>query len=211
MKINESVFEKIRKSQKQILVVTKYWEKKETEDILNLCEKKYSDVFFGLGENRIKTLELKNLPREKVHFIGNIQSKKISKIVEYSSVIHSLDNLKHAQLFDEAIKTQFPNEILKVFLQIRLDPEKETGILPNDFEKCLEAFQKFKNLEICGISGMGKYRVSEKEKEAEFLLLKKLRDLYLSGKKISAGTSQDFEKALKKGIDIVRVGRKIVE
>lgn len=209
MKINETVFEKVRKAQKQILVVTKYWGKTETEQLLDLCEKNYGDVFFGLGENRIETLQIKNLPREKVHFIGNIQSKKISKIVKYTSVIHSLQNLKHAQLLNEAEGKQFPNEKLKVFLQIKLDTEKETGILPEDFENFLKEIEKFENLKICGISGMGKYTASEKEKEAEFLLLKKLRDLYLSGKKISAGTSQDFEEALKKGIDVVRVGRAV--
>lgn len=211
MKINETVFEKVKKQKGEILVVTKYLEKETTEKVLTFCEKKYADIFLGLGENRIEILETKKLPREKVHFIGNIQSKKIPKIVQFSSVVHSLENLNHAKFLNREMQKQFPKETLKIFLQIKLDSEKNSGILPNDFEKFLEKVQVFKNLEICGISGMGKYIASEKEKVAEFLLLKKLRDLYLSGKKISAGTSQDFEKALKEGINIVRVGRKIIE
>ena len=71
--------------------------------------------------------------------------------------------------------------------------------------------KEFRNIDILGISGMGKLNKSVSEnKRLEFQLLKKLRDKYLSGKLISAGTSQDYKIALDMGIDIVRVGKKIV-
>ncbi len=209
MVLNQSVFEKVRKAGCKILVVTKYWNEIETKEILNFCEENYADIFFGLGENRIENLERKRLPREKIHFIGNIQSKKITKIVKHSSTVHSLESLKHAELFNKTMENQFRGDRLKVFLQIKLDSTKELGILPEDLDKVLGVVKSFKNLEVVGISGMGNFSLDGKKEE--FLLLKKLRDQYLPMGKISAGTSHDFEIALEQGICVVRVGRSIVE
>ena len=77
--------------------MTKYWDKETTKEILTEAQEKYNNVFLGIGENRVETLENKKLPREHTHFIGNIQSRKIKKIVECCSTIHSLSSLKHAQ------------------------------------------------------------------------------------------------------------------
>ena len=49
------------------------------------------------------------------------------------------------------------------------------------------------------------------DKIKEFKRLKELRDSYLPGTKISAGTSRDYEIALGEGIDIVRVGNALIE
>jgi hypothetical protein len=40
--INNFLFEKIKSSKSKILVVTKYWNKKETIEIINEVEKYYS-------------------------------------------------------------------------------------------------------------------------------------------------------------------------
>jgi len=200
--LNHSVFQNIQNAQKHILVVTKYWDSKTTKDILDHVESKYAEIFSGLWENRIEQIINKNLPREKLHFIGNIQSKKIPEIVKYCSVIHSLSSLKHAQKIESLwIPTQ-------AFIQINLDPEKDIGIPESELWNFLKVCKEYKNLEIIGISGMGSGDFTEATKRKEFQKLIELRDTYIPHWLISAGTSRDYEIALEEWVDIVRVGQK---
>ena len=203
--LNSEVFEKVKNAGKKILVVTKYWDEKKTLKILQSCEEEFPDEFLALGENRIEAIKEKNLPREKVHFIGNIQSRKIPEIVSYCSTIHSLASLKHAQKIEKQwINTQ-------AFIQIRLDPNKDIGVSEFELSEFLKDCKDFKNLKIIGIAGMGSWKFSEQEKRDEFQTLISLRNTYIPNWLISAGTSRDYEIALEEWIDIVRVGNKTID
>ncbi len=209
MKLKNLVFEKVQNSHKKVLVVTKYYDRSETNSLINKCEQNFKSCLYGFGENRIESLEEKQLPRVKVHFIGNLQSKKLRKIVQYSTTIHGLDSLKHAQRLNQIIK-ELSLAPLKVFIQIKLDSEKKTGVLPRDLPTFMEHLKPLDNLNLVGISGMGTADFTESEKRSEFQLLLDLRNKYLPKGCISAGTSRDYAIALYMGIDIVRVGRAIV-
>ena len=94
-----------------------------------------------------------------------------------------------------------------VFLQINISREpQKSGILSENLDTFLHEIKEL-NLEILGISAIGAGEFNEQKKRAEFRELIILRDTYLPGKKISAGTSRDFEIALEEGIDVVRVGQ----
>lgn len=198
--LNSLLFQKVQSAEKQILCVTKYWDSETTHTILKEVENSYPDIFFGLGENRVESLQEKNLPRESVHFIGNIQSQKIGDIVKYCSCVHSLASLKHAQ----KIENQWIS--VKAFIQIRLDEEKNIWISEAEISKFLEIYKGFKHLKIIGISWMGSWEFSEAEKRKEFQKLVSLRNTYIPHWLISAGTSRDYELALEEWIDVVRVG-----
>lgn len=202
--LHTDLFEHIQKSQKHILVVTKYWDREKTLNILDRVSQSYGEIFYGIWENRIEQIKEKNLDRDTVHFIWNIQSKKIKDIVRYCSVIHSLSNIKHAQIIEwQSIE-------VSAFIQIMLDKEKQNGISVKELPKFLEACKDFKYLKIIWISGMWSMKIIEKEKREEFQLLKELRDKHIPHWLISAGTSADYEIALQEWIDIVRVGQKAV-
>ncbi len=98
--------------------MTKYWDTIQTATILQEIKQNNTNTIIGIGENRIESIIQKKLPREDVHFIGNIQSKKIPEIVSHCSVIHSLDSLKHAHIIEKQ------RQPIEVFIQIRLDAEK---------------------------------------------------------------------------------------
>jgi uncharacterized pyridoxal phosphate-containing UPF0001 family protein len=202
--LNNIVFENITRSQKKILVVTKYWDTEKTQNILSQVEEKYPNIFFGLWENRIETIIEKSLPRNIVHFIGNIQSQKIAQIVKYCSVIHSLSSLKHAIKIENI---WFP---ICAFIQINLDENKDIWISEDNLRYFLEACSKFKNLKIIWISGMWAWDISQQEKKEEFQKLISLRNTYLPDGLISAGTSRDYEIALEEWIDVVRVGQSAI-
>lgn len=203
--LNQDVFHDIKTAKRTILVVTKYWDTNETLRILESCKENFSSEFYGLWENRIESIKEKNLPREHVHFIGNIQSRKIPDIVEYCSVIHSLENIFHAQKIE---KQWF---LMHAFIQIRLDTNKDIWISPEELPNFLEACKRFKYLKIIWISGMWAWEINEQEKKKEFQKLISLRNTHLPNGLISAGTSRDYEIALSEGIDIVRVGQKAIK
>ncbi len=202
--LKHDLFQNIQKSKKQILTVTKYWDKSTTLQILWEVQTKYPQVFFGIWENRIQSLEEKQIPREHVHFIGNIQSRKISEIVKHCSVIHSLASLKHAQ------KIEYQQTPTKAFIQIQLDPKKQIGIPHSELQNFLSVCASYKYLDIIWISGMGSLEFSESIKRKEFQKLIKLRNDYIPNWLISAGTSRDYILALEEWVDIVRIGQKIL-
>ena len=265
MKINPDVFEKVAKAGAKLVVVTKYFGAGDTSKILQEVREKSG--FLALGENRVEQLAEKKIPREEVHFIGRIQSRKIPEIIKHTSVVHSLENIKHAKLLNtffvqslncasapggvcnpahdvSTITANQPQSIdkpkgslttkietkgsgykpdpalarevgktkkLGVFLQINIAKEpQKAGVLPENFPNFLEEIKKLKNLEILGIASMGTGTFTEQNKRKEFQDLKKIRDKFLPGNLISAGTSRDYEIALEEGIEIVRVGQAVV-
>ena len=212
MKINRSVFEKVKKHNAQILCVTKYWDVGVTKEILDFGLSVYPEIFVGVGENRTQQLQLKQLPRESVHFIGNVQSRQLKEIVRYSSVIHSVSKFTHLTKLDALVRLE--HLPLQVYLQINVSTESQKGgILPIEFPAFVESLSMIENpgLTVSGISAIGSGDFSVGDKIKEFKRLKELRDSYLPGTKISAGTSRDYEIALGEGIDIVRVGNALIE
>jgi len=202
--LNAKVFDSVSLHKKYILIVTKYWDTQTTEQILTKVQENYPGVFFGIGENRVESLIEKKIPRQHMHFIGNIQSRKIPQIVQYCSVIHSLSSLKHANKIESLWIS------IKAFIQINLDPEKDIGISESELWGLLQSCNTYKSLEIIGISGMGNGYFSEEEKRKEFQKLIKLRNTHIPHWFISAGTSRDYEIALELWINIVRVGKKSI-
>ncbi len=207
--INKSLFEEIRNSKSKVLVVTKYWDSKITDKIVKKLTHKYGDIIYWFWENRIEDLILKNINRENMHFIWNIQSKKIEKIVTFCWTIHSLEKLKHAKLIDEHSK-KFQVKT-KVFLQINLDPTKPSGLTEIELSTLIKDMENLENVEILWISWIWAWIFTQKEKQEEFDFLKRLRDTYLPWKLISAWTSRDYKFALKNEIEVLRIGRKILE
>ncbi len=216
--INHILFKEIKNSNSKILVVTKYWDKKIASQIISEINKDYSDIVFWIWENKIESIIKKDISRENMHFIWNIQSKKLQKIITSCSTIHSLQNLKHAEIIDKYSKKIWV--ITKVFLQINLDSKKHSWLNEIELEILIKDIEKLKNMpwknsywgiEILWISGMWAWIFTHTEKQKEFKLLKNLRDKYLPWKLISAWTSRDYKIALKNHIEVVRIGSKILE
>lgn len=206
--IDNSLFEQFKSSPSKILIVTKYWNKKETDKLINEVKESYPETMYWIWENRIESIISKDIKRKDLHFIWNIQTKKIEKIVTFCSTIHSLYKIKHAKKIDEVSKELWVKT--KVFLQINIDPSKDSWIKDYEFHVLLKEFQELKNLKILWVSGMWAGTFTLDEKQAEFDILKNLRDKNLPWKKISAWTSRDYEIALKNWIEVIRIGSKVI-
>ena len=92
--------------------------KKPAQDIQSVIDEGHK----SFGENQIQEIErkwpdLKKLSSNiQLHFIGNIQSRKVESIHQNCEIIHSIDRMKVVKLFAEIEKLN--NIRRKYFIQI---------------------------------------------------------------------------------------------
>lgn len=209
MRINEKLLKQFENSNSRILAVTKYLDSKDTLEVINYMEKNHELLIEWYWENRLEWLAWKNIPKDRAHFIGNLQTKQIKKILEYVDTIHSVDNIKQVKKMEDICSKMWT--WVKIFLQINVDEDKDWWIKVEEIEEYLEYISTLENVSLIWFSCIWKEDFTREEKEREFDLMLTLREKYIPHWLISAGTSVDYEIALEKGIDIIRIGSKLYE
>ena len=114
----------------EIICVSKTFSINKLQPLIN-----YGQVHFG--ENKVKEAEEKwgNLKlsntKLKLHMVGKLQSNKAKKAVKLFDFIHSLDNIKLADLLKKS-EEEFKKK-LSYFIQINIGSEaQKSGISPNE-------------------------------------------------------------------------------
>ena len=183
--------------------------KKSLEDILSLYR-------FGLrdfGENYAQELNEKSLALdlEKIrwHFMGPIQTNKISLIVKNSYLVHSVDREKVVKKMD--LESKKINKIQKVLVQVNISGEaSKSGIFPSDAEEFIYFVDSFDNLELAGLMFMpniNQDKVSHiKEIRDSVALFNDMRAKKRNIQVLSLGTSSDYKECIKAGSNLIRVG-----
>lgn len=143
------------------------------------------------------------------HFVGQLQSNKVRSMLDYSSVLHSLDR---ESLLNELIKQTDRRETsLDVFIELNLteDPGRG-GILPANLLPFAERVMGAPRLNLLGVMGVAGL---DAEPAAEFERIRnaseQLQTIAPDANFISAGMSQDFELAIAHGATHLRIGTAI--
>lgn len=167
------------------------------------------------GENRdqeagAKATELAPaLEDARWHFIGQLQSNKAKRVVEYASVVHSLDRDSLLTALIKAVEGR--QRPLDVFIQVNLteDPARG-GVNPGDLEAFSERVVAASNLRLMGLMAVASLDGQER-RDFELVagLSERLKGLYPEAKYLSAGMSGDYELALEYGATHLRVGSAI--
>lgn len=151
------------------------------------------------------------------HFIGHLQSNKVSRVVEAADVIQSIDSVRLLRRVDDAAARL--GRRLRVFLQVHVAAEEtKFGFTPEelDAEITPELLAGLRATEITGVMGMAtntddtddtdRVRADFRAIRAAFELLKPriagLRD-------ISMGMTDDHLIAIEEGSTMVRIGTEI--
>ena len=180
--------------------------KKPSSDIQSVIDEGH----ISFGENQIQEIERKWPDLKKfnsniqLHFIGNIQSRKIKSIHENCEVIHSLDRMKVVKLFNEI--ENFNNVRRKYFIQINTgDEPQKSGVMLTEADafisECIENY----SLNIIGLMCIPPLNDDPKK---HFLTLGSLAKNF-NFSSLSMGMSNDFDIALKCGATHIRIGTKI--
>jgi pyridoxal phosphate enzyme (YggS family) len=190
---------KDQSNQTNLIVVTK---NQSFDKINHLINEGHKDF----GENKVQEAKSKwevFLNRNddiNLHFIGRLQSNKIKGIGELFKFIHSLDNIKNADLLaKEEIRT---SKKLKYFIQVNLAKENQKSGVQEEQLSELIFYCKKVSLNIIGFMCIPPINSDAK---VYFNRLKYLASNY-SFNELSMGMSDDYKDAISSGATYVRIG-----
>lgn len=215
MSVNIEFFQKISNELNlknvKLIAVSKT---KSEKDIMLL----YSEGQRIFGENKVQEMlsKAESLPKDiKWHLIGHLQTNKVKYIVEFVSMVHSIDSLKLLLEIDR--QAQKYNRAINCLLQFHIATEESKfGLNLEEANDLLnaEAFKSLKNIRICGVMGMASFSDDNALIRGEFRNLKniyqRIKDAFFLEDdafcEISMGMSGDFEIATSEGSSMVRIG-----
>jgi pyridoxal phosphate enzyme (YggS family) len=188
-----------------LVVVTKTFPVSDIEILYSLGIREFGENRDQEGSGKVGLL-----PDDvKWHFQGQIQSNKLKSITSWASYIHSVDQLKYAQMISEFSS----GKEKPIFIQVSLDkpPQSRSGVNPSDLLELAGAVS-----ELPGISLQGLMAVAPVDSPAEdaFAELADIRSDFLrtfpDAKSLSIGMSGDYQIAIKYGATHIRIGSSIL-
>lgn len=170
------------------------------------------------GENLVQEMveKYEALPKDiEWHLIGHLQSNKVKYIAPFVSMVQSVDSLKVVKEINKhAIKH---DRVIDCLLQIHIaDEATKFGFDHAELIEMLrdEDFQSLQNIRIRGLMGIATNTENEKVIKEEFYELKMLFDGIKASffrkedsfDTLSMGMSSDYNLAIEKGANMVRLG-----
>ena len=173
----------------------------------------------AVGENRVQEMtEKKALGAyldAPLHFIGHLQSNKISKVVGVCDLIESVGSLSlMEQIGKRAVSLGIVQDIL-IEVNIGKEPQK-SGILPEQTEEILHIASETGGVRVLGLMAVPPLYAQNENNCNYFDVMWKLF-IDISGKKydnisvqfLSMGMSDSFYEAIMSGSNMVRIGSAI--
>ena len=168
------------------------------------------------GENRVQEfcekLPQLHLPDARFHFIGHLQSNKVSQAIVFDW-IETIDSERLARRLNEAAAKT--GKVMPVLIEVKLGEEAaKTGIAESEVAALAATVESLPNLELKGLMTIPPYLPDPADSRPYFRRLRELRDrLRASGfpqlTELSMGMTRDFPIAIEEGATIVRVGTAI--
>lgn len=215
--MNQEVYQQILKSlpaSVRLIAVSKLKPASEVEAAYALGQRDF-------GENWAQELKEKHLqlPEDiRWHFIGHLQTNKIKFIIPYVHLIHSIDSFHLLQEVNK--QAEKCGRVVKCLLQFHIATEEtKFGFAIDECQEMMRhpAYQRMRNVEICGVMGMASLTSDSAQVHREFHQLHdyfvQLKENYFidqeSFKEISMGMSGDYPIAIEEGSTMIRVGSAI--
>ena len=173
----------------------------------------------AVGENRVQEMMEKNTlgayHGAPLHFIGHLQSNKVSKVVGVCDMIESVSSASLIGLIGKrAVSLGIVQNVL-IEVNIGREPQK-SGILPEQTEEILELASKTPGIMVLGLMSVPPVN-EEKEKLGNYFDAMTKLFVDISGKKydnvsvrfLSMGMSDSYAEAIISGSNMVRIGSAI--
>lgn len=183
-----------------------------SEEILEVSRLGHLDF----GENKVQELKSKydELKSENInwHLVGHLQTNKVKYIVDFVSLVHSVDSIKLALEIDKYAKKI--NRVINILVQVNTSDElQKSGAEPADVKNLCKEISSLENINLQGLMTIGMFTDYEKIIRENFILLRNLYDdlkvNYSSFKYLSMGMTSDFKIALEEGSNMLRIGSAI--
>ena len=157
-----------------------------------------------VGENYVQEARAKyaGLPPCTKHFIGHVQTNKAKAIVSLFDVVQSVDRLDAGLALAKAARDA--GRSLRVLVQVNVSPSERFGARPADAPD-LAARLRAEGLAVDGVMAIGPV---EGDVDAAFASARAVFDR-VGGSTLSLGMSDDWERAVRHGSTMVRLGTAI--
>ena len=174
----------------------------------------------NFGENYVQELTTKAavLPNDiRWHLIGHLQSNKVSNLIRdipHLWMVETVDSLKLADLLNKACLKQNRPTPLKILIEVATSTEdSKSGVAPSELkELALFVSNQCQRLELCGLMTIADPSRTNECFEALKSLSEDLKHSLGYGAKdfvLSMGMSGDWEEAVQRGSNQVRIGSSI--
>lgn len=200
-----------KRSDVQVIAVTK---SVSSEQAIAVIEEGYNH----LAENRPEGLELKQeqMSNEQLvwHYIGNLQTRKVKKVINKIDYLHALDRLSLAKEIEKRA-----HKVVLCFIQVNVTGEEtKSGICPDELEDFIKSLSQYSKIKIVGLMTMAPLNASETVIRSAFILLRALQESikdkalpYAPCTELSMGMSKDYTIAIEEGATFVRIGTSFFE
>jgi pyridoxal phosphate enzyme (YggS family) len=146
------------------------------------------------------------------HMVGHLQRNKVKGILEWASMIHSVDSLRLAEEISH--KAEQMRRSIDVLLQVNCSLEaKKFGCAVGASEHLAELVTTLPRIRLVGLMTMGPLTEDPDASRAAF---RRLRELFEDMRKnriggenfrhLSMGMSADYPQAVEEGATLVRIG-----
>ena len=153
-----------------------------------------------VGENRLQDLEVKRERWGELFtwdFIGNLQSRKVKRIVPLVRLIHSVSTESVLSQLDQHASPE-----TEVLVQVNVaDEQGKGGVAPAELGELIEGA----TVPIVGLSTMPPFAERAEDSRPHFARLAELADQH-GLDRLSMGTSQDWPIAVEEGATTIRLG-----
>ena len=157
-----------------------------------------------VGENYVQEARMKyaGLPPCTKHFVGHVQTNKAKAIVELFDVVQTVDRLEAGLALAKAARDA--GRRLRVLVQVNVSPTERFGAAPAQ-APALAARLRDEGLAVEGVMAIGPL---EGDVDAAFETARQTFER-VGGSTLSLGMSGDWERAVRHGSTMVRLGTAI--
>jgi hypothetical protein len=178
------------------------------------------DLLVGLGvtdigENRHpeagRKLDELAGPRPRLHFIGGLQTNKANAVARYADVVQSVDRPRLVEGLSRGAVNAGRTVGCLVQVDFGVTGIGRSGVTPADVPRIADALAHAEGLRLDGVMTVAPLGVDPRPSFDHLVRISgALRRDHPDASVISAGMSDDFEKAVESGATHLRVGRSIL-
>ena len=175
----------------------------------------YNQGIRNFGENYVQEAlpKIEALPRDiQWHYVGNLQTNKMNKIVPHIQWVHSISQLSQVQKLEKL--RQEGMKLPNILIQLNLAGEStKMGLQDPHIRQNLEFISEQTELEVCGLMTFPPYQDNPEKNRRYFAEMMQWKETIQGWKlprvniqELSMGVSGDFEVAIEEGATMIRLG-----
>lgn len=169
-----------------------------------------------IGENRVQEYLSKRdemLPH-RFHMIGHLQRNKVRQIIEFATLIHSVDGMTLAEEIERLAGQR--GSVVDVLIEVNSSGEaSKFGVAPDAVPLLAAQILQLPHLRLRGLMTVAEFVEDPASLRPAFRMMRELRDDLAARdatsaiRELSMGMTNDYEIAIEEGATLIRLGSAI--